>query len=219
MEEQNKSKEDLIFLKEKYIRIIYLLPMTIAEVKFFGETLLPGEDAYLANEENKESCFPNIGKTLPNHFVAGLNAVDKLIIDKELMKVKPDFRLFGFSFMGEFANDPSMKIYGPFYGFCRWLSIPENIEVPFPIIKKQFNGGLYCAFNCGLNNDYEQEWDVLNHFVTSNEKYQFDFGRDPDCNYGILEEYLNYINLYNFPQKEKPHIQTDLIMPIKERYS
>ena len=190
--------------------------MTIAEIKFYGESLLPGEEIYLANEEEKESLFSNIGKTIPNHFIAGLNAVDKLIIDKNLTEIKPDFRLFGFAIMGELAGGPEMKEYGPFYGFGRWLSIPENMEVPFPFIKKHIEGGLYCAFNCALNMP-EQEWDVLNHFVTHNEEYEFDFGRDPEFNFGILEEYLNYISIYNLSQKDKPRIQTDLIMPIKKR--
>jgi len=216
MEELNKADENLLKLKEKYIRIIYLPPMTIAEVNFYGESFLPGEENYLSDEDDKVSHLPN-GLTLPEHFVPSLNAVDKFIKDNNLAKIKPDFRLFGFANMGEFADDLEMKKYGPFYGFGRWLTIPDNIEVPFPFVKKKINGGLYGAFNCSHIKDEGQEWEVLNHFVTNSDKYEFDFGRAPNCNYGILEEYLNYVNLYQFPFKEKPHIQTDLIMPIKER--
>ncbi|MDF2685419.1 MAG: MerR family transcriptional regulator [Clostridia bacterium] len=216
MDELNKADESLLRLKEKYIRIIYLPPMTVAEVNFYGESFLPGEENYLSDEENKVSNLPN-GLTLPEHFSSGLNAVDRLIRVTDLAKIKPDFRLFGFSNLGDFADDPEMKKYGVFYGFGRWLTIPDDMEVPFPFVKKHINGGLYCAFNRSCVNGEGQEWEVLNHFVTHDSKYEFDFGREPKCNYGILEEYLNYINIYKMPFKEKPYIQVDYIMPIKER--
>ena len=203
-------------LKEKYVRIIYLPPVTVAEVNFYGESFLPGEENYLTDEDNKISHLPN-GLTLPDHFVPGLNSIDKFIKDNNLAEVKSDFRLFGFSNIGEFADDPKMKKYGVFYGFGRWLTIPDNMEVPFPLVKKCINGGLYCAFNCSYVDGEGQEWEVLNHFVTTSEKYEFDFGREPFCNHGMLEEYLNYINLYKFPEKEKPHIQTVDAIQIRVR--
>jgi DNA-binding transcriptional MerR regulator len=210
----NKSNEDLLKLKEKYIRIIYLPPMTVAELNFYGESLLPDEEVYLSGEENMR---PHLSGNLPDHFIAGLNAVDKLIKDSNLVEIKPDFRLFGFSNMGELSGDPEMEKYGAFYGFGRWLTIPDSMEVPLPFTKKRMPGGLYSAFNCAYFDGEGQEWEVLNHFVTTSEKYEFDFSREPICNYGILEEYMNYINIYNIPWKEKPYIQTDLIMPIKAR--
>jgi|GEM_PF-6344463 len=135
MDNKSISREEQIILKKDYIRIIHLPPMTVAEVIFFGETLQPGEDIFLINEAIKESVLPITDKTLPNHFVAGLNAIDKLIKDKKLTEIKSDFRLFGFAIMGELAGGPKMKDYGPFYGFGRWLSIPDDMEVPFPMIK------------------------------------------------------------------------------------
>ncbi len=215
MDDLNKADENLLKLKEKYIRIMYIPPMTVAEVNFYGETFLPGEEDFLWGIEDKIVKMPN-GEMLPEHFGSGLNAIDKLIKDNNLAEVKPDFRLFGFANMGEFAEDEEMKKHGPFYGFGRYVTIPDDMEVPFPLVKKHINGGMYCAFNCSRS-DEGQEWEVLNHFVTHDTKWEFDFGREPLCNYGILEEYLNYMNIYEIPFKEKPYIQTDLLMPIREK--
>ena len=216
MNDLNISAEELIALKERYIRILWLPPMTVAEVNFFGESFLPGEEGYFADGDVKTTRLPN-GLELPEHFIPGLNAVDRFIKDHDLAEVKPDFRLFGFSNIGEFAPDPEMKKYGVLYGFGRWLTIPDDMTVEIPFTKKRIPGGLYCAYNCPLSCE-GQEWEVLNHFVTNDPKYEFDFGRAPACNYGILEEYLNYYSLYALSFKEKEHhIQTDLFMPVKER--
>jgi hypothetical protein len=209
---KNDEIKDLQKFKERYIRIVFLPPATIAEINFFGESVMTGEENYIP--KNGEPDFSENGKIIPSHFAAGLNAVDKLINDANLVKIKPDFKLYGF------ANCSQMEEYGPFYGFGRWLTIPDDMEVPFPFIKKQFIGGLYCAYSrplpiSGIDSD---EWDVLNHFIQNNEKYQYDDKRgEPICNYGLLEDYLNYINIYDQPFEEKPPIQTDLLMPIKEK--
>lgn len=210
MDELNKADESLTKLKEKYIRIVNLPPMTIAEVNFYGETILPGEDIYLSNERLED--FSKDGKIIPGHFQAGINAIDKLIHDSNLVEVMPGFRLFGF------ANCSDMENYGPFYGFGRWLTIPDDMEVSFPFVKKQFKGGMYGAYSRPLpmSDGDSDEWEVLNHWVMNNDKYEYDGGREPDCNYGLLEEYLNYINLFDLPAEEKL-IQADLLIPIKLR--
>lgn len=210
MENLNKSDEDLMKLKEKYIRIISLPAMTVAEVNFYGDTILPGEEMYLSEEQVKET---DTEKIMGNHFDAGLNAIDTLIKDNRISEIIPDFRLYGF------ANCSKMEEYGPFYGFGRWLTIPDDMDVPHPFVKKHFNGGLYCAYSrpLPLNGGDSDEWEVLNHWVCNNDRYEYDGGRgEPLCNYGMLEEYLNYINLFNLPLDERLQ-QTDLIMPIKEK--
>ena len=59
---------------------------------------------------------------------------------------------------------------------------------------------------------------MLNHWVGHNDTYEYDGGGEPNCNYGLLEDYLNYVNLYKLPFKEK-QVQTDLLMPIQRAYS
>ncbi|HWT74749.1 MAG TPA: MerR family transcriptional regulator [Mobilitalea sp.] len=210
MDELNKADESLTKLKEKYIRIVNVPPMTIAEVNFYGETVLPGEEVYLSDDRHAD--FSKDGKCIPGHFQAGINAIDKLIHDCNLVEVMPDFRLFGF------ANCSDMEIYGPFYGFGRWLSIPDDMDVSFPFVKKKFKGGMYGAYSRPLpkSDGDSDEWEVLNHWVMNNDQYEYDGGREPDCNYGLLEDYLNYINLFKLPAEEKL-IQVDLLIPIKLR--
>ncbi len=210
MDELNKADESLTKLKEKYIRIVNLPPMTIAEVNFYGETVLPGEEIYLTDDGHAD--FSKDGKSIPGHFQAGINAINKLIHNYNLVEVMPGFRLFGF------ANCSDMENYGPFYGFGRWLTIPDDMDVPLPFIKKRFKGGMYGAYSRPLpmSNGDSDEWEVLNHWVVNNDKYEYDGGREPDCNYGLLEDYLNYINIFNLPVEEKS-LQTDLLIPIKLR--
>lgn len=210
MNELIKADDSLLKLKEKYIRIVNLPPMTIAEVNFYGETLMPGEEMYLSKDGLTD--FSKDGKGIPGHFHAGMNAIDKLINDYNLVEVMPGLRLFGF------ANCSDMENYGPFYGFGRWITIPDDMDVPLPFVKKKFNGGVYAAYSRPLpmSNGDSDEWEVLNHWVVNNDTYEYDGGREPDCNYGLLEDYLNYINIFNIPMEDKV-IQADLLIPIKFR--
>ncbi|MDF2543853.1 MAG: putative MerR family transcriptional regulator [Herbinix sp.] len=210
MDELNKADESLTKLKEKYIRIVNLPPMTIAEVNFYGATVLHGEEIYLSDDGHAD--FSKDGKSIPGHFQAGINAIDRLIHDCNLVEVMPSFRVFGF------ANCSDMENYGPFYGFGRWLTIPDAMDVPFPFIKKKFMGGMYGAYSRPLptSDGDSDEWEVLNYWVMTNDKYEYDGGREPECNYGLLEEYLNYINLFELPTEEKL-VQADLLIPIKLR--
>lgn len=210
MDESNRAAQRLARSKESYIRIIYLPPVTVAEINFYGETVLPGEDNYLSDEQKKET---QPDKIMANHFTAGLNAVDTLIKDSNLAKIKPDFRLFGF------ANCSKMEEYGPTYGFGRWITIPGEMDVPFPFVKKQIGGGMYGAYGRPLpfSEGESDEWEVLSRWVCNNDKYEYDGSRgEPTCNYGMLEEYLNYMNIYRLPVTDRQQ-QTDLLMPIKEK--
>lgn len=67
-----------------------------------------------------------------------------------------------------------------------------------------------------MSNVESDEWEVLDHWILNNDIYEYDSGREPDCNYGLLEEYMNYINIFHLPAHEKM-LQTDLLLPIKSR--
>lgn len=127
MDELSKANESLIRLKEKYIRIINLPPMTIAEVNFYGESVLPGEEIYLSDDGRMD--FSKDGKSIPGHFQAGLNAIDKLIQDFKLNEVMPGFRLFGFS------NCSDMENYGPFMDLVVGSPYLMIWRYPSPLLK------------------------------------------------------------------------------------
>ena len=125
----------------------------------------------------------------------------------DLIGIKPDFRHFGF-------NHPDGKLPdGSDHGYERWLSIPDDLEVPEQFTKKQFSGGLYAAHMIPMGSF--EEWHSLYKWVSESQTYQF-AGGDPECMHGLLEEHLNFFNQYTLPGNDDS-IQIDLLMPIKEQ--
>lgn len=122
----------------------------------------------------------------------------------ELWKVKPDLRLFGF-------NNPSPKS-NETYGYEFWVTIPEDLEVPEPLQKKHFAGGLYAA-HCIKMGDFH-EWQLLSNWVENSTEYDYD-PRGPFGMGGCLEEQLNAYSYYECDDKEVNFIQLDLLTPIK----
>lgn len=65
--------------------------------------------------------------------------ISRFIKDNHLHEWKPDFRAFGF-------NNPMAGLEGtPSAGYEAWVTIPDDMEVSAPLVKKQFMGGLYAA--------------------------------------------------------------------------
>ena len=57
------------------------------------------------------------------------DVIDKFVRDFKLYEKKPDSRLFGF-------NHPNPSPDKP-YGYEDWVTIPEDMEVPAPLVKKK----------------------------------------------------------------------------------
>ena len=133
----------------------------------------------------------------------------QFIKEKNLPVIKPDFRHLG-------TNHPNgEKPDGSDHGYERWVSIPEDMIVEKPFIKKKFPGGLYAARMIPIGQF--EEWDRLWHWTENNEKYERLPG-DPEMMDGLLEEGLNYINLYTKSMEELDKcLQLDLLIPIRER--
>ncbi len=84
---------------------------------------------------------------------ATLSIIKKFIDDVDLFAIKPDARFYGW---GDTIN--GKRVY------MMWVTIPDDLEVPAPLWKDKFNGGLYLRTPYGFNhgewmekNDYE--WD------------------------------------------------------------
>jgi DNA-binding transcriptional MerR regulator/DNA gyrase inhibitor GyrI len=137
------------------------------------------------------------------------NLLHQFIKEKNLPVIKPDFRHLG-------ANHPNgEKPDGSDHGYERWVSIPEDMIVEKPFIKKKFPGGLYAARMIPIGQF--EEWDRLWHWTENNEKYERLAG-DPEMMDGLLEEGLNYINLYTKSMEELDKcLQLDLLIPIREK--
>lgn len=141
-----------------------------------------------------------------------LNAIfliDKFVKESALGKLKPDLRLYGF-------NHPNPVDETGYHGYETWVTIPDEMEVPDPLEKKKFCGGLYAAHMITFGNF--NEWDSFLDWIMKNERYDFAGDlQDQEHMCGLLEEHLNFYNHIEQPDKDDEHLQLDLLMPIKEK--
>jgi hypothetical protein len=77
----------------------------------------------------------HIGDEPENHASA---VIDRFVRETGLTRIKPDLRHYGF-------NHPNPVDETDFHGYEVWVTIPEDMDVPPPLVKKQFAGGLYAA--------------------------------------------------------------------------
>lgn len=135
--------------------------------------------------------------------------MDKFVLDSELIRIKPDTRHFGF-------NAPNPVDETGYHGYEVWVTIPDDMEVPHPILKKRFEGGQYAAHMIPFGNF--EEWGWLSEWVHNNPNYEGNSGtKGPECMWGMLEEHLNFINHVTSPETEPEGMQLDLLHPIKKR--
>jgi DNA-binding transcriptional MerR regulator/DNA gyrase inhibitor GyrI len=135
--------------------------------------------------------------------------IDKFVRDTNLCKIKPDLRHYGF-------NHPNPTDETGFHGYETWVTIPDDMEIPPPLEKKFFAGGLYAAHMIAMGNFNEWEW--LFEWVNKNEKYEFAGDmKDQEHMCGLLDEHLNYVSHIDLDNTEPEDLQLDLLMPVKER--
>ncbi|MCL2050679.1 MAG: effector binding domain-containing protein [Lachnospiraceae bacterium] len=138
--------------------------------------------------------------------------VKQFIADSGLLKVKPDARCFGFD-----CSPEPQGVGTPSKAYEVWVSIPDEMEVKAPLVKREFTGGLYAA-HVLREWDFE-DWRRLSEWVEASGKYANDWGNPrggltPVTGQG-LEETLNF---YHFSQNPKLiTLQLDLLFPIKEK--
>lgn len=138
------------------------------------------------------------------------NANQKLfnfIRKSNLAKLKPGFRVYGF-------NNPSPKCIDETYGYEFWVTIPDDMEVPEGLNKKQFDGGLYFA-HCIKMGDFH-EWKDFYNYAINNEDYEIEL-REPFGMDGSMEEELNAYSYYQSEHRNPMSKQLDLLIPIKPR--
>ena len=142
-----------------------------------------------------------------------MNRINKFVIESGLLTIKPDLRGFGFD-----CSPESHEIGAPSKIFESWVSIPDDMEVPAPLVKRRFSGGLYAAH---VLRDWDfQDWRRLAEWVNASEKYDNDWdsprweSKETKAGQG-LEEILNFYHYAQNSQTEK--LQLDLLFPIKEK--
>ncbi|MDR1687172.1 MAG: effector binding domain-containing protein [Clostridiales bacterium] len=139
--------------------------------------------------------------------------IKKFADEKGLLKIKPDARSFGFD-----CSPEEMELGVPSRVYEVWVSIPDDMEVPAPLVKRKFAGGLYAAHV--LRAWDFADWRRLKEWITASEKYENDWGsprwesKETQAGQGF-EETLNF---FNFIQNGKmENLQLDLLFPIREK--
>ncbi len=134
--------------------------------------------------------------------------LDKFIRDSKLYEIKPDARMFGF-------NHPNPSKDRPFYGYESWVTIPEDLEVPEPLVKKKFDGGLYGAHTIKFGDFHE--WKFLCEWAENNDKYAPNYSElGEEIMGGCLEEHLNWVysSHMGWPEDGIDGL-LDLLVPVK----
>ncbi|MCL2517829.1 MAG: MerR family transcriptional regulator [Oscillospiraceae bacterium] len=133
--------------------------------------------------------------------------VEKFVRETRLLKIKPDAR--GMMKADNFSNeDPKSEHRVTAKESEFWVSVPDDMEVKAPLIKKTFEGGLYAAFL--LKNSFE-DLRFLAEWINASEKYELADGP-------WFWEILNYYNwMPNYEEDAKREdVQSDLLLPIKK---
>ena len=135
--------------------------------------------------------------------------LDQFAMEHALPAAKPDTRHYGF-------NHPNPKDDSGNHGYEAWLTIPDDWDVPAPLVKKRFEGGLYAAHVISFGNFHEWAW--LLDWAEKSDRYAFagDMA-DQEHMCGLMEEQLNYLTQLRAGNTEPEDMQLDLLMPVKAR--
>lgn len=140
--------------------------------------------------------------------------INQFVRENNLLKIKPDIRHFGFDCsMGQTGVGENSKKYQV------WISIPDDMKISKPFIKRKFNGGLYASHMIKMGDFHH--WSLLNKWIKNSDKYEIDsyarcepLERDMDC---CLEEQLNYWGNLQNENFNSNDMQMDLLFPIREK--
>jgi DNA-binding transcriptional MerR regulator len=143
-------------------------------------------------------------------------ALDKFVRESGLLEIKPDARHFGFNNPMQCAENVGL----PSTGYEMWVSIPEDWDVPAPLRKIRFHGGLYAAHMILMGN-FEQ-WRLFGGWLQGNGRYESDWDavRCTPHTEGMdsaMEEQLNFFNNAQNPRFDHSRMQLDLLLPIREK--
>lgn len=144
-----------------------------------------------------------------------LGLIDRFVRERDLLRIKPDLRQFGFD-----CSAGKTGVGDSSYKYQAWVTIPEDMDVPEPLVKRTFTGGLYAAHMIMMGNF--DHWRLLHEWVTNSDKYENDWPsvRCSPCEDDMdrcLEEQLNYWGNLQNPKFSGDDMQLDLLFPIKER--
>lgn len=189
-------------------------PLSLSKINFKEERIMEKQSKIVENLKNVRIVLLPACTVASYHF-KGENPeetvgaqMDKFVRESRLYELKPDARLFGF-------NHPNPSANSPQYGYEDWVTIPEDMEVPAPLVKKHFAGGLYAAHTIKFGDFHE--WNLLHKWVIDNEKYTSNYSEQgEEIMGGCLEEHLNWVYASHMGWPENfIDGQLDLLLPIR----
>jgi len=143
-----------------------------------------------------------------------LDMIKQFVNESGLLEIKPDARSFGFD-----CSRGETAIGEASHGYEAWVSVPDDMELPEPLIKRTFSGGLYAAHEL---RDWDfTYWSLLGDWVNASDTYDNDWGSprwasdESDFGQGFEET----VDFFHYIQKGG-HIedfQLDLLFPIREK--
>ena len=187
MENLNKANETLSKLKDSDVRIIYVPPMTVAALHGLGGEIGKPKAPHEIEEFERETGLFKI-KPDTRKMIAGNYS-------------KEDFKaLIAFDSREDFKENVRVKE-------CEiWLTILDDMEVPAPLTKKTFEGGLYA-----VRNGYFEDMRFLVEWVNTSERYEAAYERP------FLQEFLNYYyHVYMQGLLKTEDLQNEYLLPIKK---
>lgn len=134
--------------------------------------------------------------------------IDTFVRDNDLIHIKPDLRHYGF-------NAPNPVDETGYHGYEMWVTIPDDMEIPEPLVKKDFKGGLYAAHMIPMG--AFEEWGWLSEWLEHSDIYEYRGDWNPNNMFGWLEEHINYVNHVMLENTEPEGVQLDLLIPIIEK--
>ncbi|MBR3751004.1 MAG: effector binding domain-containing protein [Clostridia bacterium] len=135
--------------------------------------------------------------------------IDNFAKTIDLRRIHPASRHFGF-------NWPNPTDETGIHGYERLITVPDDIEIPAPLVKKRFEGGLFAAHMIPMG--AFEEWEYLCRWVDESTKYDFNITDEGNgYHFGLFEEHLNWINYHCNSDHKDENIQLDLLIAIKEK--
>lgn len=134
--------------------------------------------------------------------------VIRFVRESGLAETYPALRQFGF-------NCPNPVDESGRHGYEMWVTIPDNMEVPEPLVKKSFPGGQFAAHMIPMG--AFEEWGWLDEWVKNNGRYEYRGDGDYRNMFGSLEEHLDFIHHVRQDNPEPEGMQLDLLIPVREK--
>lgn len=136
------------------------------------------------------------------------DTISRFVQEYDIYQKKPDARMFGF-------NRPNPGVLDGVHGYEVWVTVPEDTEVPEPLRKKHFPGGMYAVMTIDFPEFHL--WEELSRWVRESGRYEADYADDHgEIMGGCLEEHLNWVYAAHLGWPEGGiDGQIDLMLPVK----